>query len=71
MWGEKHVDVLRTKGLVRRVDGREYLLQGVTDIFELKEVPVDKGGEMIGGKVVFIGRNVDLLKEKLLLYISS
>jgi G3E family GTPase len=40
-------EVLRTKGLVRRADnGKEYILQGVTDLFELKEIarPASVGG---------------------------
>lgn len=67
------VEVLRIKGLIRRDDGREYVLQGVTDIFELKEMQRGggKGGEseqvhvQVQGKIVFIGRKVDLLGEKL------
>ena len=71
------VEVLRIKGLIRRDDGREYVLQGVTDIFELKEMQhgSGKGGEsaqvqvqvqvQVQGKIVFIGRKVDLLGEKL------
>ncbi|RSH91096.1 hypothetical protein EHS25_010272 [Saitozyma podzolica] len=31
-------EILRTKGLFRRADGREYVLQGVTDLFEIKEL---------------------------------
>jgi hypothetical protein len=32
------IEILRTKGLIRRADGREYVLQGVTDLFEIKEL---------------------------------
>lgn len=53
------LDILRTKGLIRLVDGREYVLQGVTDVFELKEVVKDIGDDRESvGKVVFIGRGV-------------
>jgi G3E family GTPase len=62
------VDISRTKGLIRLVDGREYVLQGVTDVFELKQVlsEGDKGVEE-GGKIVFIGKGVhDSLRQDLI-----
>ncbi|KAI9634963.1 putative cytoplasm protein [Dioszegia hungarica] len=63
-------EVLRTKGLVRTAEGREYVLQGVTDVFELKELPSSGSGggsAADGGKVVFIGKGVDeRLKDRLL-----
>lgn len=62
--GEKKVDVgveiLRTKGFIMSIDNQSYVLQGVTDVFELKQV---RGhGE---GKIVFIGRNVHLVGDSL------
>jgi hypothetical protein len=36
--GPGAIEILRTKGLIRRADGREYILQGVTDLFEIKEL---------------------------------
>ncbi|KAK6908097.1 hypothetical protein I203_102098 [Kwoniella mangroviensis CBS 8507] len=50
-------EILRSKGYIRLDDGREYVLQGVADLFELKELPgsEQKEGQ---GKVVFIGKNV-------------
>ena len=75
------VEVLRTKGLIRRTDGIEFVLQGVTDIFELKEVKgADKGAKgpegqegqegYVEGKVVFIGRGVNVLRERLIEYLD-
>jgi G3E family GTPase len=65
------IEVLRIKGLIRMAagqgeGGREYVLQGVTDIFELKEVKSEAGqaGE-VQGKIVFIGRRVNVLRDKL------
>lgn len=72
--GRGGVEVLRTKGLIRRDDGREYILQGVTDVFELKELPKvssPSSSSMPSGKVVFIGRGVELLKERLTEYLST
>jgi G3E family GTPase len=56
------LDILRTKGYFKLEDGREYVVQGVTDIFEMKQVSEarrdrDEGEEM-AGKLVFIGRGV-------------
>ena len=61
-------EILRTKGLINLHDGREMVLQGVTDLFELKEAVRGKeSGEKVEGKVVFIGRGVDdRLKDALL-----
>lgn len=36
----------------------EYVVQGVTDIFEIKEVAVKAEGNKVEGKLVFIGRGV-------------
>jgi len=58
-------EILRCKGLIRISGGQEVVLQGVTDIFELKELSGEAarngaGGDAEeGGKVVFIGRRVD------------
>ncbi|WVN85093.1 uncharacterized protein L203_100235 [Cryptococcus depauperatus CBS 7841] len=50
-------DILRTKGYITVDDGRAFVLQGVTDLFELTKVD-DKKGEKVQGKIVFIGRGV-------------
>ncbi|OCF43505.1 cytoplasmic protein [Kwoniella heveanensis CBS 569] len=71
----KAPEILRTKGYIRLDDGREYVLQGVADLFELCELPTDtkarRGAKVnagagdlqkepeLEGKVVFIGRGVD------------
>jgi len=53
-------EILRTKGYITMHDGRSFILQGVTDLFELKELPRDDTDSRVeGGKVVFIGRGVD------------
>jgi len=52
------LDILRTKGYFKVEDGQEYVIQGVTDIFEIKEVGVKAGGDEVQGKLVFIGRGV-------------
>ncbi|WVF68700.1 hypothetical protein IAT40_003472 [Kwoniella sp. CBS 6097] len=48
----KAPEILRTKGYIRLADGREYVLQGVADLFELSELPAkldsDKGGDRNG-----------------------
>lgn len=38
--------------------GQDYVIQGVTDIFEIKEVGVKAGVDEVQGKLVFIGRGV-------------
>ena len=55
------LEILRTKGYLKLEDGREYVVQGVTDIFEMKQVSDRKSGEGGGemdGKLVFIGRGL-------------
>lgn len=60
--GKAGLEILRTKGFCKLDDGREYVVQGVTDIFEMKEVPpssaTSANGSDMGGKLVFIGRGV-------------
>lgn len=66
--GEKGtaLEVLRTKGLICTEDGKEWVIQGVTDIFEVKEVASEGGME---GKVVFIGKGLEGLGESLKRYV--
>jgi G3E family GTPase len=53
------LDILRTKGYFKVEGGGEYVVQGVTDIFEIKEVAVKQGEDKeVPGKLVFIGRGV-------------
>lgn len=56
--GIEGLDILRTKGYFKVEGGAEYVVQGVTDIFEIKEVGIKAGGEEVQGKLVFIGRGV-------------
>ena len=49
-------DILRTKGYVVLQDGSARLIQGVSDLFEIREL--QDTGE-VRPKVVFIGRGVD------------
>ncbi|GAA5906645.1 hypothetical protein JCM8208_000505 [Rhodotorula glutinis] len=65
-------DLLRTKGFVRTDDGREWVLQGVRDIFDFAQVPVEataaaragegggegEGEKAVQPKVVLIGRGL-------------
>lgn len=55
-------EILRTKGYFETTEGSEYVVQGVTDIFEIKEVAEHqrqrKDQEKVDGKLVFIGRGV-------------
>ncbi|WVQ73137.1 hypothetical protein IAR50_002701 [Cryptococcus sp. DSM 104548] len=53
-------EILRTKGYIALQDGKAYVLQGVVDLFEMKEVKEggEGEGEKVEGKVVFIGRGV-------------
>ena len=53
------LDILRTKGFFKVEGGAEFVVQGVTDIFEIKEVAAKPSEEkQIAGKLVFIGRGV-------------
>ena len=51
------LDILRTKGYFE-VGDDEYVIQGVTDIFEIKKVAMKADGNEVEGKLVFIGRGV-------------
>jgi G3E family GTPase len=67
-------EILRTKGFINMEDGREMVLQGVTDLFELKEATRGNAGEgeRVEGKVVFIGRRVDeRLRDALLKFLHA
>ncbi|WRT67874.1 uncharacterized protein IL334_004848 [Kwoniella shivajii] len=74
-------EILRTKGYIPLEDGREYVLQGVADLFELKELPEtlrkqqeeqeQKEANKQSGKVVFIGKGVnDDLKNALIEFVG-
>lgn len=52
------LEILRTKGYLKVEGAKEYVVQGVTDIFEMKQVSETKTGGEMEGKVVFIGRGV-------------
>ncbi|WVO23292.1 uncharacterized protein IAS62_004642 [Cryptococcus decagattii] len=51
-------EILRTKGYITLQDGRAFVLQGVADLFELKEIDRALDHEM-EGKIVFIGKGVE------------
>ncbi|WWC70858.1 uncharacterized protein I206_104810 [Kwoniella pini CBS 10737] len=58
-------EILRSKGYIILKDERKFVLQGVADLFELKELPlnsdnkkIDVGEKEIEGKIVFIGKGV-------------
>ncbi|KIW33102.1 hypothetical protein, variant 2 [Cladophialophora immunda] len=73
---DRKYEIHRTKGLIRCTDGTTRVVQGVREIFEIIELPNtkndDAGGPKGGeedettageGKIVFIGRNLDLITE--------
>ncbi|ORX33450.1 CobW/HypB/UreG, nucleotide-binding domain-domain-containing protein [Kockovaella imperatae] len=62
------INVLRTKGLIHLDDGREMVLQGVMDIFEIKQS--SEPDEAAPGKIVFIGRGVQDLKPALISFVD-
>lgn len=55
----KPYDIHRTKGLIRVRDGKDRVIQGVREIFEILDVPVqnETGGDE--SKIVFIGRALE------------
>ena len=55
-------EILRTKGYIEMQDGRSYILQGVTDLFELTPLAPDQQTKVdtMPGKVVFIGRGIQV-----------
>lgn len=70
---QQPISIVRTKGYIVLEDGREYVLQGVTDIFEVSEI--NHGADSstappTAGKVVFIGRGLEGVKESLQQYLS-
>lgn len=70
--GSDPPDILRSKGFIPLLDGRQYVLQGVTDLFELKEYTASSPTPEARGKVVLIGRGVtDDLKDEMLQYINA
>lgn len=67
---DRKYEIHRTKGLVSLTDGSVRVIQGVREIFEIIEAPRGRedgdgdADEMVrGGKIVFIGRNLDLIAQ--------
>ena len=62
---DRKYEVHRTKGLVRCTDGTSRVVQGVREIFEVIELSSQPDADETpeDGKVVFIGRNLDLIRE--------
>ena len=67
---DRKYEVHRTKGLIPLNDGTVRVVQGVREIFEIIEPPhtdsstsakSHQGDSPVDGKLVFIGRNLDLL----------
>ncbi|KAL6246302.1 hypothetical protein RBB50_006538 [Rhinocladiella similis] len=56
-------EIHRTKGLIPLLDGTVRVIQGVREIFDIIEAPKTPEGNHVpqDGKIVFIGRNLDLL----------
>lgn len=62
-WSPTTPEVLRTKGYAVLDDGSARVIQGVADLFEVRELPASTEGSGNGGsepqpKIVFIGRGV-------------
>ncbi|KAK5052569.1 hypothetical protein LTR84_002434 [Exophiala bonariae] len=63
----RRYEIHRTKGLVALTDGTIRVVQGVREIFEIIEPPPstqdksDNSQGPVDGKIVFIGRNLDLI----------
>jgi G3E family GTPase len=62
---EEPLDLLRSKGFLRTLDGRSWILQGVREIYDIAEVPqsvLDKareeGKKEVESKLVLIGRGL-------------
>lgn len=52
----EEMEILRTKGVINRDSGEVYILQGVRDMYEIKQAP---NGPSINTKLVFIGKNTN------------
>ena len=57
-------EIHRTKGLLHLSDGSRKVIQGVREIFEIRDLPVEEESDSSGGnamgKIVLIGRGLDL-----------
>jgi G3E family GTPase len=55
--------VLRCKGVLSLTTGKRYILQGVRNLYEMEEVPLESADESLGipdeGKIVLIGKGLD------------
>jgi G3E family GTPase len=64
---DRKYEVHRTKGLVPLMDGTLRIVQGVREVFEIIEPPKSEQGDSgpvpTEGKIVFIGRNLDLIEK--------
>ncbi|OAP59750.1 hypothetical protein AYL99_04752 [Fonsecaea erecta] len=67
---ERKYEIHRTKGLIRCTDGSTRVVQGVREVFEIINLPKPEAGVTKDedattetGKIVFIGRNLDLITE--------
>lgn len=57
-WEGEQPEILRTKGYLRLEDG-ERVVQGVADLFEIRDVTSNQNTGEVQPKLVFIGRRVD------------
>ena len=64
LWEDVGMEIMRCKGKYTGVDSSgkvgAYMLQGVGDLFELREIDGDQSQQ--GGKFLFVGRNIDAEK---------
>ena len=52
------VEILRCKGIFSTEDGRQHLLQGVRDMYEITDLPARGQEQTEDGKLVFIGKGL-------------
>lgn len=57
-WEGEEPEILRTKGYLRLEGGGERVVQGVADLFEIRDVKA-ASAEEVEPKLVFIGKRVD------------
>lgn len=52
------LDIHRLKGRISTKDGKQQLIQGVREVFEIFDAPNQEVFDHVGGKVVLIGRGL-------------
>lgn len=75
--GAKEFEILRSKAFLRTSDDREWILQGVREVYEITEIPVSRGSknddeaDRMEGKLLLIGRGLTHgLRERFLIALN-